>query len=157
MLLGLVHEGADGGLSVRLAAPVVGGVQVGEAPFAHERPHHRGGGGARHAGERVDVHDPVVAAAGAVDDAGNAQTGLGGDVEGEHVRPFQDFLQVADFVIRGDIDAASGALEDLFLNSLLVEQADPEGKNLLDGALDLGRAEQLQAQPQLFRACRRPS
>ena len=105
MLMGLVHEGPDGGLPTGLGARIVRAIEIRDSELAHDGPDDRGGHRTRHAREGIDVDDAVVSMPGVLDDSRDAQAGLRSDVEAEEALFFENLLQISHLVIGRQVHA----------------------------------------------------
>ena len=126
-----MHEGPDGCLPTRLQASVIRRIQIRNPPPAHHRFDNGRCGHTRHAGKRVDIDHAVVAFFYKLQNRGNAQAGLGGDIKRKNIGLFEQLFQVAYLVIMFNINQSADPSVELLLSHFLVEKISAKTENVV--------------------------
>ena len=147
MLVGLVHEGSNRSFTSRLRAAVIGGIQIWNSQFAHERFDDGGCDGARHACKRIHVYHPVVSLFDVLAYSGNAQAGFGSHVKREKIIFLEHIFEFFYLVIFFQVKNRFRPFVDLALFGLLVEKISGKVNHILQMIFDLVYTKLFEAQP----------
>jgi len=124
MLFRLIKEGAQRHFPVGLNGAIIGSVEVGNAHLMEQGFENGRTDGARHAGKGKHVHNAIAAVMGVFERSADAERGFGADGKGEQAIGLEPPFDLADTVIRLDIQVLEGAAINLVLTPRLVELFD---------------------------------